>query len=627
LAFAVTIGWGQRSRSLQPKLRSRAAGDSFLLLSPGIGPVRLGWLNPLDIAAWDNATVTPIPTSRSGNDLIVSTQLSPPSIPDPDNPGSFLNSFYLRLDFSLSATAAGTSAVVLAFRQLFMVDTTGGLLPVQCALDDVALKATPSGPVPATSGALQRVRYTGLHPLVTVAPGKVDVNAEFVDITALWWAIRHDKIGWYLSPELKGRQTNLRVLGWTGGGNPMIWFAVLPDAAKSSIASQDSSSAAADVLFFRPQAGINSFPYTPDERGLANADHDDQTMYMLARYLLSPVSPTDFATLNSGGRFSATNASAVINRVHQTSLAVPDVELLADQLQPTAGTIPSAPTPSDPMDLAQGLPWCFHLVGLEDAFNSAGGNRVLFLPLASGDTAAPYEGAALADQRTTIRGALSALWNIRAIDRTNTNLPNLGGRELWLAGHSGANLTMWACAQNNATDVGRIITFDATPWNSNLAGGINVIRTVAQARKKINKGLDVFAIVSPNLGANKKLAPGQAAGPPFRGLDDETDLMLRQTGASITVLPDFARRESYWNPLPPATSKTFVQYVLSNWSDALIAKSAANPSRWRFLFFHELAVYGGDLVPAPSGAPGGTPPTLKTFFELALGPANPRPAP
>ena len=119
------------------------------------------------------------------------------------------------------------------------------------------------------------------------------------------------------------------------------------------------------------------------------------------------------------------------------------------------------------------------------------------------------------------------------------------------------------------------------------AGAINIIRIVAPTRKKAGKALDAFAIVTPNLGQNKKPAP---IGHPFQGLDDDTDTQLRQTGASITMLPDFARRESYWNPLPPATPKTFIQYVLSNWSDALVAKSAANPARWRFLFFYEMAV-------------------------------------
>ena len=38
--------------------------------------------------------------------------------------------------------------------------------------------------------------------------------------------------------------------------------------------------------------------------------------------------------------------------------------------------------PTDPLDIASGLPWAFHLVGLEAAFNRAGGNRVLLLPLA-----------------------------------------------------------------------------------------------------------------------------------------------------------------------------------------------------------------------------------------------------
>ena len=50
--------------------------------------------------------------------------------------------------------------------------------------------------------------------------------------------------------------------------------------------------------------------------------------------------------------------------------------------------------------------------------------------------------------------------------------------------------------------------------------------------------------------------------------------------------------------------------------------------------FHEMAVFGGDLVPPPplgaqASSSGASPPapTIKTFFEQALGQPNPRPVP
>ncbi|MGH8551424.1 MAG: hypothetical protein ACRERU_23020 [Methylococcales bacterium] len=612
----VTIEWGSRSKTMRRKLQNKIAGDSFLLVSPGSGPVSLGWVSPLDVASWDTAMTIPAPVTRTGNQLAVSAVLTRPAVPDPADPALSLNYLHLRLDFELAVSAAGKTAVVLAFRQLFIVGTTGALQPVQCAIDDIVLRASPTGPLNVTPRGIQRRRFSGLHPLLSVTSSNISVNAEFVDLTALWWLIRNDKVGWYCHPKLGGRQTNLRVLGWTGGGGPMIWFAVIPDdavmsltAAASAIAggSQPTDAAGstvaapADLVFFRPPPGVNAFVYTFDEQGLADARHDDTTLRILARYLLSPIPATDFGAIKSAG-------------------TVKEVDLLADQLQPLGGNSPAAPTPADPMDIASGYPFAFRPVGLEAAFNRAGGNRVLFLPLAAGDTATPYEGAVLSDLRTTLRNALTVLWSVAAVGRKETTIPNFNQRELWLAGHSAGNRSMWTCAQNNAADIGRLITFDATPWSDNLASGINSITLVVAARKKAKKGLDVFAIITPNLSQNKG-----KAGHPFQGLDDDTDNALRRTGAAVTILPDYPRRETYWKPVPISSPKSFVQYLLANWSDALLKASAANPSRWRFLFFHEMAVFGGDIIEPAAGASPNTPPTLRTFFEQALGLPNPRP--
>ena len=60
-----------------------------------------------------------------------------------------------------------------------------------------------------------------------------------VDVTELWWAVHPEESRvFYLHPGLGSRAEHLRVLAWTGGGLPMIWFAVLPDAAARSDGSQ-----------------------------------------------------------------------------------------------------------------------------------------------------------------------------------------------------------------------------------------------------------------------------------------------------------------------------------------------------------------------------------------------------
>jgi hypothetical protein len=634
--LTLTVDWGARSQALQAKL-STASGPSFLIASPGGSPVTIGLVADADLPSWDTATTTSVAVTRKGTDTKVKATF-PPLV------GPAANHLNVRLDFSLTVTAGGQSAVVLSFSQLLLLDSSNALTAQQCAIDNTFLTPGANGPVkgsPAGAPAPPVHRtFPGAHALVTIsqAPGPavgttatVFVNAEFVDLTLLWWALRKDGLNWYLNPDLPkpGRQANLRVLGWSGGGNPMLWFAVIPDAAALSIGAGTE-----DLVFLRPQAGINSFAYPPTAAGLADTRHDSSspvagTLYVLGRYLLSPIPADQLATVAA-------------------KKSVQQIELMADQVQLSSGTAVTAPSPTDPMTIATGFPGSFRPVGMEGAFNSAGGSRVLLLPLAAGDTAAPYEGATIAGLKATSHSAVATLWSAGAVDTSGTAVPSLDAREIWLGGHSGGNMSMWQSAQNNKADISRIITFDASPWSGNLQGGIGVLGQVNKARTGAGKSLDVFAIVSPNLSQGKKgITP---AGKPFLGLDDDTDLQLRKTGASITVLPDFSRRESFWNPLPaPAVGspKTFVQYLLSQWTDAgttinavtppappattpptpppdWIGTSAGTPSTWRFLFFHETAMDGGDLV---AGATPTSSPTVKTFFEQALGAPSPRPPP
>ncbi len=449
-----------------------------------------------------------------------------------------------------------------------------------------------------------------------MSPGNVSINAEFVDATALWWMVRNDKWGWYLNPELAGRPEHLRVLAWTGGGDPMIWFAVLPDAAVFSDFSPQppggahadpgaAPSTATDLVFFRPPPGVNSFPYDASAKGFADSRHDDTTMYILARYLLSPIPADRFDAIKKGGK-----------------VRLP--ALLSDQIVPVS-TNPT--TPADPIEIdvasGQGFRAKFRPVGLEGAFNRGGGARVMLLPLAAGDTDHPYETVIMGDLKTTVRSALQLLWNGFAIGRMASATPSFDRRELWLAGHSAGNLSMWACLQSNQADVERIISFDPSPKASSLTPGTAIIALASRTRAKASKTLDVFAVTTPNLTQDAKT-----------GLDDKTDLELRRTGAAITVLPDFSRRSTYWQLPSTSTSNDYLRYLLTQWSDDLLAQSAKTPARWFFLFFHELAVFGGDLVrpsapPAKPGqkAPAAPTPTVKTFFETALEAPSPRPKP
>ena len=596
------IEWGSRSKALQARLSS-AHGTSFLLTPPGAGPVKLGNVGSLGATSWDSATTRDIPVTRSGPATEVTATARFFTSPRRGPPGP--NN--LRLDFELTATAGGQTKTVLAFRQLLEVSLGGTVTGKQCAIDNVPLKPSPSGPVPSSTTPLPRRTFAGLHPLVTISQTAtlvtISINAEFVDLTALWWSLHTDALGWYLNVALPnpGRQANLRVLGWTSGGNPMLWFAVIPDAAASAIAGAE------DLVFFRPPPGINSFAYPPTEAGLTDSRHDGadpgvsspSTLYMLGRYLLSPI---------PNSRLAAVAASGSVQRI----------DLLADQAQAPAGFS----LPADPMPFMAGFPASFRPVGMESALNNVPRRRVLFLPLASGPMNDTYEGASLGGLQVTTRSALGTLWNVGAVDINGSSLPDLSARDLWLVGHSSGNGIMWSCAQNNKADVGRIITFDASPWSTNLSNGIPIITSVAATRKGASKTLDVFASISPNLSQSKNPAPPL----PFMGIDDDTDLKLRHTGAAITVLPPFAERESYWNPTTVAPStgvgKTFIQYLLSGWTPAQLAASAVSPAKWRFLFFHEQSMSGGTLV--ASTTPGVSP-SIQSFFEQAMGAPNPRP--
>ena len=575
----VTVEWGSRSKALQARLTSprKITGDSFLLVQPGGNPVKLGWIAPADKATWQTATPVNQPTTRNANDLQVSAKLSPPAA-----------STLLRLDFELTVTAGASTSIVLSLRQLYTADATGITQEEACAITVMPLVTSADGPRQGTRS--MRV-FSGRHPLTTMTSAKVSINCEFVDVTELWWMVRKDQFGWYLNPLLGSRQTNLRVLGWTAGGPPMLWFAVVPDTAASSLSS-GASPAPADLVFYRPVPGVNAFVYSPTEKGFLDTNHDVISCRMLARYLLSPIPASAFSAIKASGK-------------------VKDVELLADQIQPSGTSSKGTPLPADPMDFASGFPGSFRPVGLEGAFNRAGGSRVLFLPLGAGDVGDTYEGAVQANLRTTVRSAMTVLWNVGAVDGTGKAIPTFEERELWVAGHSAGNLSMWSSAGKNSADIARIITFDATPFDKNLSGGLNTIRIVNAAR---GGKLQVVAIVTPNLGQNKKSPPGD----PWQGLDDDTMKKLLATGATVTFLPSVPQRATFWKPAPlvitpGSVPATFVRYLLANWPD--LTASAGTPARWRFLFFHEMAVFGGDLVAA---VPPATSPTVKTFFEQAL---------
>lgn len=606
----VTVEWGSRSRHLQAGLRQKVPGASFWLV-PAAAPVRAG-IVPVDrVADWPAAAAIPLPVTTDPRALSAEFAV-------PDGPA------HVRLDFELTATVRTHSAVVLAVQQLFVVAAGAGpgargtLLPSQFTIRDEVLVPTPNGPVAGRGPAPRGRRVVlGSHPLLSVSGfGRFSINAEFVDVTALWWKVHPDAVwGWYRHPLLRGRQEHLRVLAATTGGNPMIWFAVAP--SRTVEPSADSTSGkAADIVFFRPPPGSNAFPYAPTQAGFEANQHDDTTMVNLARYLLAPVPEVELPALRKAG--------------------IRTPELLAAQIQPAV----QAPVqPADPMSLMKlldsagnvrseaftdGRANAFRPVGLENALQQAGDDRLLLLPLGfeastgdptksiPGNPQGGYEAVERGGLERTVQSALDLLWAINAVGRNTTRPPRQADRELWLAGHSEGNRSVWRTLRSNPTVIDRVISFDA----DTLDEGVTVLGE-AGAKRRPDRPLHAFVVVTPN--------NGDATGLPARR---DTQLRrLRDRNVFVSVLPEFDRREQYWR-LNPLTNP-YLLFLLHRWnvpggrpgSKTLLEMSAATPRNWNFLFFHELAVFGGDLAPAP----GGGALRLRTFFEQALGRPNPRP--
>ncbi|QRY43502.1 hypothetical protein JVX93_23580 [Mycolicibacterium boenickei] len=621
MSAAISVEWGSRSRRLQSGLRQKVSGPSFWLL-PVTSPVQFGIVPAEHVADWATAGTVSLGVSTDMNNLSASVTI-------PDGP------LHIRLDFDLTATAGGNTTTVLSFKQLFTMvagspAAAGTPLASQFAIDDVVLMPTPSGPVKAKGPSPTGRRIMiGLHPLLSLAGyGKYAVNAEFVDVTELWWKVHPDSTwGWYRNPLLKGRQEHLRVLASTSGGNPMIWFAAIPDTlvgggTSGTLPAPPANAEAADIVFFRPPPGSNAFPYTPTQQGFEAKQHDDTTMINLARYLLSPVPDAQLPSLQAAGLRSP--------------------ELLTDRIQPKA-TSPSI-QPANPMSLMKlfdatgarpdaftdGRANAFRPVGLETAVQQSGGNHLLLVPLGfeastgdpkrgiPGNPQGGYEAAERANLKTRVASVVNLLWSINALGRDQNTAPNTRERQLWVVGHSEGNRSVWRTLRTNLADIDRIVSFDS----DTLSDGIDAMRTAGKGRKK-EKPMHAFVVVTPN--------NGDATGLPVSR--DEDLRRLRKDNVLVTVMPSFDERERYWHLNPPPIVNPYLLFLLDKWNvpasttttKTLLDAAVTTPRDWNFLFFHELAVFGGEFVQPPRASGTPQPPRLRTFFEQSLGAPNPRP--
>jgi len=577
----VTWDWGARSETLRQMHASLQAKKSFLLTTAPL-PVSVGVLDTAQIAGWDAAVPTPLTTTA-----VAGTYTAKTSIP--------ASAAYVRLDFKLQLTIGGTTATCLEFSQLFSVGADGALLPTQYSFADITYENRTSGPAQKISPT--RRIMLGACPLLTVLATGAQINCEFIDVTELWWAnwAAKDEWGWYLDSDLGGRSDLLRVLAWTSGAAPMLWFvAVSPQAAAGAPpeASRESKKrAGADIVFFRAPAGFNSFFYTSDAAGFLHPRHGNTTMLHLARWLLSPLSLSRFLAKQ---KKKGSDPKPMI------------LQFMCLRLIPI--TPAPAIDPPDPIDMVRkSVQVAFRPASVEGALSRSPAEDIAFLPLGFDGTKGVFEQggyAALAkggELKKVMSSARRLLWMRSAVGRSVRATPTFE-RAIWLLGSSAANASMFAALKANAPDIARIISCDAAPVADNLfKPGVPALE-VASARKT---GLRAFFITTPHAWSSKAEY-------------EDIKRKIANTKVDVTMLPLDVDWDNYWTYPPSATSNPLLFEVLRDWDGNGLSSSKrmGDGLARQWLFWHEWAVHGGHLIPGSATADGQG--YVKTFLEDVL---------
>ncbi|NUS44730.1 MAG: hypothetical protein HOQ24_13710 [Mycobacteriaceae bacterium] len=579
------------------------------MLANATSPVAVGIVDPAKAAQWDSgplpqASVSPVPgTSKA-------TVTFPDSVK------------LIRLDFELAVKIGSNTATCLAFHQLFSVAQGGSLAPTQYSFDKVDVRrgpasAPPHAPVVAASG---RRSFVGGSPLVGVTPDTVTVNCEFLDVTELWWGTwaGRDDFGWYLNPAFGARPERLRVLAWTSGTAPMLWFVsvsdraldgtappVGPDAGEGAATGADRPGA--DIVFFRAPAGFNAFFYTPDEKGFLaplhgtpTPRHLGTTMSHLARWLLTPQPPAVIAAelARTGGGGPPFNA-----------------ELMGRRLVP-ATVPPPRIAPADPIDLmTHDFRWAFRPVGVEEALRRAPAEDIAIMPLSFDGFKGPFAEAggyqAFLKPDTVepvLRSVWDLLWMRNAVHAKDTATPRRN-RQAWILGNSAANRSVAAALTQNPAAFDRMINCDATPKDDNLIPVVlPAIKKAKKAREDLKKPFRVVMVTTPNMWPADRTHTEKANFLAVQGL-------IKATGATVAFLPDDAEWDAYWTYPPTAASNPLLFDVLSAWDKNGLTASkrfgtGKNITQW--LFWHEWSVDGGHLDTVPGSTPAVGPPSPPT---------------
>lgn len=502
------------------------------------------------------------------------------------------------LDFDLRVGVGGATGSGLRLRQLFTVGPGGSLMPSRYARRDVTATAVPHKGVALTDKPL--VELVGTHPLLSVTSEGVKVDAEFLDVTELWWGLRNAQAAvdeprgdWYTHPALGGHPERLRALAaTTPGKGPSFWL------VWASRAAAGQARKVQPLVFLIAPAWLNDgqrFAHEPTPAGLVKAAGSGKPMYAVGRFLLSPVLPDRLD--------AARKATPPIPEQHLWQLA-------RDVLKQTMPVRGGGTWPEKLLEVAPGggatpravLPLHTDLghrpAGHEAAADDSGKPLLLVYPVGV-DGVNPYASVTRPGLAERMRSMVGAMFGAGAVAVEATAAPAMD--DLVLAGHSGGNGILWGALAANGSDVAKCVTFDAasvaTPENN-----LDSIR--AGVAKRGTKPFSLVLVTSTNsYGTPADLATRVS----------KVRAALRgDPAAMLVVLPAETAQAAFWNPANAApsgsaTANPLLRAMLAPWSDAEIhaATTPGNRRFWNFLFFHEFAAYGGQS------------PT-RTFFREAL---------
>jgi hypothetical protein len=507
----------------------------------------------------------------------------------------------IAVDIELRVEVDSVRGTGLRLRQLFTVGAGGALLPSRYVRRDVTVTVVPGGGVKIADRPA--VELVGKHPLLTVTTEGLRLDAEFLDVTELWWQLRtahrtsppaEPRGDWYVHSALGGRVDRLRILAaTTPGKGPMLWM------TWASRAAVEQAQKIQPLIFLIAPAWLNGglgFSYELSPAGLTSAAARGAPLLAVGRFLLSSI------------------PSAQLDVVRKATPTLPEDQLwqlATDVLRATVPGMPGVPkgalwpeklletgadgraTPRAVLPLLSDIG--HRPAGHEAAADDSGKPLVLVYPLGV-KPAEPYVSVQQGGLAERMSSLVSTLFSAGAVASTATAAPTTD--ELILAGHSSGNLPMWLSLSNNGADVVKCVAFDAAA-EAVPESHLTEITTGVSRRK--GKPVTLVLVTSPNSygsiqGLSERATKVRAA-------------MRGNPAAKLTVLPAIENQAEFWDPrkVRPATQPTknpLLRSMLAAWPDSEVT-SAAGQRGWGFLFFHEFAAYGGQSV-------------TKSFFREAL---------